>query len=119
VGDQIHTSVSAEAIRFALRHRFQLEGLGVNRSFDGDRLTWEDEKHQEWDAEADSIFIDDDLMSFMNAEAAKKESEDEAVGRQEVEEEGDDDEAPKPARRRASRFPSAVSRRDLLQRGQR
>lgn len=75
VGDQLHTSVSAEAIRFALRHRFQLQGLNVNRSFDGDRLTWEDEKHQAWDPEADSIFIDDDLMGFMNAEAAKRESE--------------------------------------------
>jgi hypothetical protein len=39
-------SSSAEAIRFALRYRFQLQGLPVNRSYDGamGRLAYDDEK---------------------------------------------------------------------------
>jgi CRISPR-associated protein Cst2 len=78
--DDLHTSVSAEAIRFALRYRFQLEGLSVNRSYDPafDRLDYRDEKHAGWDAEGD-VFIDDDIMGFMTAEAGKAESEDEAA----------------------------------------
>ncbi len=48
--DDLHTSVSAEAIRFALRYRFQLEGLPVNRSYDGEKLQYEDEKRTAWNA---------------------------------------------------------------------
>ena len=32
--DDLHTSVSAESIRFAIRYRFQLDGLNVNREYD-------------------------------------------------------------------------------------
>ena len=46
--DDLHTSVSAEAIRFALRYRFQLElGEGrVNRTYDAKlgKLEYADEK---------------------------------------------------------------------------
>ncbi len=31
--DDLHTSVSAEAIRFAIRYRLQLEGLSLNRTY--------------------------------------------------------------------------------------
>jgi CRISPR-associated protein Cst2 len=74
--DQLHTSVSAEAIRFAIRYRFQLEGLPVNRQFDGERLVYEDEKRAYWKGEG-TPYIDDDLMGFMDAAAAKQEQEEE------------------------------------------
>jgi CRISPR-associated protein Cst2 len=76
--DDLHTSVSAEAIRFALRYRFQLEGLRVNRSYDPEagKLNYEDEKREKWNPE-DNVFIDDDLMGFMDAAAAKQEREEE------------------------------------------
>src|SRR5262245_2516627 len=76
--DDLHTSVSAEAIRFAIRYRFQLEGLNVNRSYDPDegRLNFEDEKRTTWNPSGD-VFIDDDLMGFMDAAAAQQENEEE------------------------------------------
>ncbi|HJV47153.1 MAG TPA: DevR family CRISPR-associated autoregulator [Bacillota bacterium] len=76
--DELHTSVSAEAIRFAIRYRFQLEGLPVNRNYDanGGKLTFEDEKRTYWDG-SNTPYIDDDLMGFMDAAAAKKEREEE------------------------------------------
>ncbi|HKP47534.1 MAG TPA: DevR family CRISPR-associated autoregulator [Pyrinomonadaceae bacterium] len=78
--DDLHTSVSAEAIRFALRYRFQLEGLSVNRSYDPDagKLNFEDEKRTTWNPSGD-VFIDDDLMGFMDAAAAQQEQEEEGV----------------------------------------
>lgn len=77
--DDLHTSVSAEAIRFALRYRFQIEDLDTNRNYDKetDKLDYEDEKREKWNPEGNDVFIDDDLMGFMDAAAAKKESEDE------------------------------------------
>lgn len=76
--DDVHTSVSAEAIRFAIRYRFQLENLRVNRSYDGElgKLFYEDEKRTTWNPDGD-VFIDDDLMGFMDAAAAQAEKEDE------------------------------------------
>jgi len=76
--DDLHTSVSAEAIRFALRYRFQLEDLNVNRTYDSDagRLDFDDEKRTKWNTESEA-FIDDDLMGFMDAAAAQAEKEDE------------------------------------------
>jgi CRISPR-associated protein Cst2 len=76
--DDLHTSVSAEAIRFAIRYRFQLEGLNVNRSYDSDagKLYFEDEKRANWNQNG-GVFIDDDLMGFMDAAAAQQEREEE------------------------------------------
>jgi CRISPR-associated protein Cst2 len=78
--DDLHTSVSAEAIRFAIRYRFQLEGLSVNRSYDpgAGKLNFEDEKRTTWNLSGD-VFIDDDLMGFMDAAAAQQEQEEEGV----------------------------------------
>lgn len=92
--DDLHTSVSAEAIRFALRYRFQLEGLNVNRSYDPEagKLSYEDEKRTTWNPEGD-VFIDDDLMGFMDAAAAQAEKE--------VEEAANESETAKPAKKRA------------------
>ena len=78
--DDVHTSVSAEAIRFAIRYRFQLEGMKLNRTYDavGGALNYADEKREKWNPKGD-VFIDDDLMGFMDAAAAKREGEDEAL----------------------------------------
>jgi CRISPR-associated protein Cst2 len=78
--DDLHTSVSAESIRFALRYRFQLENLRVNRSYDPEagKLNFEDEKRATWNPDGD-VFIDDDLMGFMDAAAAKAEKESEEL----------------------------------------
>jgi CRISPR-associated protein Cst2 len=79
--DDLHTSVSAEAIRFALRYRFQLEGLPINRSYEPEegKLHYEDEKRTAWNPANGNVYIDDDLMGFMDAEAAKQEQEDEEL----------------------------------------
>lgn len=80
VKDELHTSVSAESIRFALRYRFQLEGLKVNRSYDGEKLDYSDEKRAQFSDETGSDnFVDDDIMGFMDAEAAKQEKEEETA----------------------------------------
>jgi CRISPR-associated protein Cst2 len=78
--DDLHTSVSAEAIRFAFRYRFQIEGLPVNRKYDtaSGKLSYEDEKRANWDPSG-NVLIDDDLMGFMDAAAAQKERETEDV----------------------------------------
>lgn len=78
--DDVHTSVSAEAIRFVIRYRFQLEGMRLNRTYDAAQgnLNYEDEKREKWNPDGD-VFIDDDLMGFMDAAAAKKEGEDQAL----------------------------------------
>ena len=76
--DDLHTSVSAEAIRFALRYRFQLQEMQTNRTYNPEtgKVKFKDDKWTDWKPGAD-VFIDDDLMGFMNAAAAAKESEDE------------------------------------------
>ena len=78
--DDLHTSVSAESIRFALRYRFQLENLKINRSYDPEagKLNYEDEKRTTWNPDGD-VFVDDDLMGFMDAAAAQAEKETEEV----------------------------------------
>lgn len=82
--DDLHTSVSAEAIRFALRYRFQLQNRdSVNRTYDAGvgKLDLRDEKRAYWAdviAHAKRPWIDDDLMGFMDAAAAKIEAEDES-----------------------------------------
>ncbi|MEX2140454.1 MAG: DevR family CRISPR-associated autoregulator [Pirellulales bacterium] len=90
--DDLHTSVSAEAIRFALRYRFQLQDrASVNRSYDpvSGRLDLRDEKREYWAdvlSEKKLPWIDDDLMGFMDAAAAKQESEEETTEEMEPEE---------------------------------
>lgn len=107
--DDLHTSVSAEAIRFAIRYRFQLEDPGlVNRSYDSEasKLDYVDEKRKDWNPNAD-VFIDDDLMGFMDAEAAAKEKE------EDLEEDGEA-EAPKQKKDRKSAKGKAVKRQSPL-----
>lgn len=74
--DDLHTSVSAEAIRFAIRYRFQLESPdSVNRHFNSELvLEYKDEKRTTW-KQGTKVYIDDDLMGFMDAVAAAQEQE--------------------------------------------
>ena len=73
----VHTTVSAEAIRFAARESLAtLEEAGTNRSFD-EKLrvnTWQDPTFDGWsDKTKAKTFIDDDLLGYMRADAAKEE----------------------------------------------
>ena len=72
---QVHTTVSAESIRFALRRRLA-EVEECNRTFDEDSRTneWKDAGFGAWSGKSKAKpFIDDDLLGFMSAEAAKEE----------------------------------------------
>lgn len=72
---QVHTTVSAESIRFALRRRLG-ETEPTNRQYDEDERVneWQDPKFSRWaEKSKDTPFIDDDLLGFMAAEGAKQE----------------------------------------------
>jgi CRISPR-associated protein Cst2 len=70
-----HTTVSAESIRFALRQRFQEAKEELNRTYDeAERVnSWKDAEFSNWEE-----FLDDDLLGFMSAKAASKESQDDS-----------------------------------------
>jgi CRISPR-associated protein Cst2 len=75
---ETHTTVSAESIRFALRRRLaSSEKRGTNRKWDEDdrNNTWHDWTFKGWASKTGETFIDDDLLGFMTAEAAKEEGE--------------------------------------------
>ncbi|MFV0444416.1 MAG: type I-B CRISPR-associated protein Cas7/Cst2/DevR [Planctomycetaceae bacterium] len=73
---ETHSTVSAEAIRFALRRRLG-ESDATNRTWDeAERANvWEDHQFKGWATEKGKTFIDDDLLGYMIAEAAKEEGE--------------------------------------------
>jgi len=71
-----HSTVSAEAIRFALRRLLaEAEETGTNRRWKEDARAneWEDHTFKGWATEKGNTYIDDDLLGFMSAEAAKEE----------------------------------------------
>jgi CRISPR-associated protein Cst2 len=73
----VHTTVSAEAIRFALRRRLS-ETEACNRTYDeGERRNaWADPSFARWaEKSKEAPFIDDDLLGYMQAEGAKQEGE--------------------------------------------
>lgn len=75
---ETHSTVSAEAIRFALRRRLaEAEEEGANRNWDEDARAngWEDPQFKAWTKGTGKTFIDDDLLGYMTAEAAKEEGE--------------------------------------------
>jgi len=75
---QVHTTVSAEAIRFALRRSLSaVEGEKTNRRWDENIRSniWEDPEFKVWKKNDGISFIDDDLLGFMSARAASKEGE--------------------------------------------
>lgn len=67
---RVHTTVSSEAIRWAVRYRWQRQGLKLRR-------TWDDhaENYHESDDFNPEVNVDDDLMGYMLAEGAKQEGE--------------------------------------------
>jgi CRISPR-associated protein Cst2 len=75
---QPHSTVSAEAIRFALRRLLGMaEEAGTNREWNEDARVngWQDWKFEGWAKEKGRTYIDDDLLGFMTAEAAATEGE--------------------------------------------
>ncbi|CAN5244863.1 type I-B CRISPR-associated protein Cas7/Cst2/DevR [soil metagenome] len=78
---ETHSTVSAEAIRFAVRRRLGGDEQ-TNRSWDEhDRVnTWQDHTFKGWSSEKNKTFIDDDLLGYMIAEAAKEDGGDDAKG---------------------------------------
>lgn len=74
---ETHSTVSAEAIRFALRRRLG-ESEQTNRAYDeADRVNkWNDPQFKGWASEEGKTHIDDDLLGYMIAEAAKEGADD-------------------------------------------
>jgi CRISPR-associated protein Cst2 len=73
--DSVHSTVSAEAIRFALRRLL----ADCNRTWNESlrKNEWLDAEFSRWAAAADAkpaVFADDDLLGFMRADAAKQEN---------------------------------------------
>lgn len=72
----VHTTVSAEAIRFALRRRLAEAGEPCNRTYDeSERVNvWADAAFTRWSEKSkEQPFADDDLLGYMQAEGAKQE----------------------------------------------
>jgi len=79
---EVHTSVSAEAIRWAIRYYWQKKGIPVNRRWDGEKDThvWQDPGWSAWGSNSkdkSQTFIDDDVLGFMEAQAGAEEGSDE------------------------------------------
>ena len=75
---ETHSTVSAEAIRFALRRRLAAtEKNGTNREWDEvERVNgWKEPDFKGWASDKGKTYIDDDLLGFMKAEAAKSEAD--------------------------------------------
>ena len=77
---EVHTTVSAEAIRWALRYFWQRSGKEVNRQWNEDvnDHQWRDERWGGWaDGDGTKVkgktYIDDDVLGFMLAEAGRTE----------------------------------------------
>lgn len=75
---QVHTTVSAEAIRWALRYYWEhIAKKEVNRRWDDEKddHIWQDVKWEGWSKASGKIFMDDDVLGFMKAEGGKVEGE--------------------------------------------
>lgn len=73
-----HSTVSAEAIRFSLRRLLaDAEKAGTNRQWDEtvNANVWQDDEFKGWAKPDGQTYIDDDLLGFMTAEAAKEEGQ--------------------------------------------
>lgn len=69
---RVHTTVSAEALRGALRYFWQRQGQTLNRTWDDNKRihTWQDPDFKR----GGEPYIDDDVLGFMSAQAAKAEA---------------------------------------------
>jgi CRISPR-associated protein Cst2 len=83
--DRVHTTVSAEAIRWAVRywwqsHSAQRPELETNRRWDDEKEdnAWQDQSWSGWQpgGEGGKTYIDDDVLGFMLAEGAKIDASD-------------------------------------------
>jgi CRISPR-associated protein Cst2 len=79
----VHTTVSAEAIRWALRYFWEKTGNEVNRQWNEEKYDhqWRDQTWGPWTSNDEEVrrhptFIDDDVMGFMLAEAASTDGND-------------------------------------------
>lgn len=71
---EVHTTVSAEAIRFAIRKFWQARGeSNLNRTWNDSKALneWADHEFKQWEG-----FLDDDVLGFMSAKAAKEDGSD-------------------------------------------
>ncbi|MDP9375258.1 MAG: type I-B CRISPR-associated protein Cas7/Cst2/DevR, partial [Chloroflexota bacterium] len=73
---EVHSTVSAEAIRWAIRANWQDRGLPVNRTWheEARRHTWQDQDF----ARNGEPYVDDDVLGYMSAQAAREEAGDTA-----------------------------------------
>jgi len=94
---EVHSTVSAEAIRWAIRYFWQRTGIPVNRVWDD--LTadhkWQDSSWLPWTdpqgrGKDKTTFIDDDVLGFMLAEAAGADGSDVSDGLKKEKKELDD-----------------------------
>lgn len=74
----VYTTVSAEAIRWAIRLNWQQQGSPVNRNWDeATRVhAWKDPEF----LQSGEPYVDDDLLGYMSAQAAKQETNAEEEG---------------------------------------
>jgi CRISPR-associated protein Cst2 len=106
---QVHTTVSAEAIRWALRYYWQMkEPDSVNRQWldDKEDHSWQDEKWAGWSSPDGKTYIDDDLLGFMSADAAKSEGNDA---------EAEEEEKEKGKKKKAKEKGTCTKRRGVLE----
>lgn len=71
---QTHSTVSAESIRFAIRRQLA-DFETTNRSWDENLRAnvWQDHKFSGWADNKKKVYIDDDLLGYMTAEASNEE----------------------------------------------
>lgn len=80
---EVHTTVSAEALRWAVRYYWQRKGIAVNRRWveEANDHQWEDPRRFAWTepngrGKGKPRFIDDDVLGYMVAEAGKADGSD-------------------------------------------
>jgi CRISPR-associated protein Cst2 len=73
----VHTTVSSEAIRWAIRYYWQMQGESVNRIWNDEKEEhdWQDSSWKGWNKPDGITYIDDDLMGYMKAEGGKTEGQ--------------------------------------------
>lgn len=100
---EVHSTVSAEAIRWALRYYWQTacDEHQVNRQWD-DNLNDNTWQNQAFD---DAMYIDDDVLGFMRAEGAKIEASDDTIETDE----------PKPKGKKAKPKGTTTAKRGVLE----
>lgn len=74
---QVHTTVSSEAIRWAVRYYWQMKKIPVNRVWIDEKEDheWKDATWKAWTKKEGETYIDDDLLGYMKAEGGKTEGE--------------------------------------------